>query len=153
MARPKSRFTRELTERIQDDLKRLNLIERRNLVKVAVKLSAIIAATKHPVETVAKIFDVKPVTLRRWGDAYEKNGMKGLYPKSKKPKPSKLTPEQQAEVISWVKAKKTADGKGVPWTHEKLREAISDRFGVTLGINTIWTWLGNEGIPDLKRYR
>ena len=114
MTRPKPPFTRELKERTEKDLNRLNLIEQRNLVEVAKRLSAIIAATKHPNETVAKIFDISTETLWRWGDDYEKNGIKGLYPKPKKPKPSKLTPEQKAEVISLVKAKKTADGKGVP---------------------------------------
>jgi hypothetical protein len=36
------------------------------------------------------------------------------------------------------------DGIDIHWTLERLRQTIADHFGITLGINTIWVWLGKE---------
>jgi transposase len=35
-------------------------------------------------------------------------------------------------------------GENVHWTLERLRQAIIEEFGITLGINTIWVWLRRE---------
>jgi len=154
MARPKTLFTKEMTERAWNEREGLRKHDEMDKIEAVVKLSAIAAASRNPeeVEMITRIFRVTTQTLWRWGVAYKKDGMEGLYTKPKKPKPSKLTPEQKAEVFSWVKARKTADGKDVRWTLKTLRTAISDRFGVTLSINTISIWLQKEEL-NLKALR
>jgi transposase len=112
--------------------------------KTALKLQAIIAAAKYPVGSVAEILGVAAETIWRWATAYRKHGLNGLYPKPRPPKPSKLTSAQKAEVLSWLDAGQTAKGENVHWTLERLRQAISEGFGVTLGLNTIWVWLHRE---------
>lgn len=138
MARPKSVFSDELAARAQADLKILDQ------QKVVVKLRAIIAAVKYPVGTVSEILDVTAETIWRWAKSYQKHGLMGLYPKDRTPKPSKLTPEQKAQVLCWVDECKTVKGECVHWTLERLRQSIIDEFGITLGINTIWVWLRRE---------
>ena len=102
------------------------------------------AVAKLPVATVAEVLDVAAETIWRWAKAYDKHGVEGLYPKSRRPKPSKLTPDQKAEVLAWVDGCRTPGGKVIHWTLERLRQTIADHFGVTLGINTIWVWLRKE---------
>jgi len=139
MARPKSSFFPELAERAQKDLDRL---DRGKAVR---KLRAILSAAKHPVATVAEITGVTPQTLCRWVASYRKEGLAGLYPKPKRPKPSKLTEGQKAAVRAWLEGGKTAGGKDTHWTLERLRQAIGEEFGVALGVNAIWVWLRKEG--------
>jgi transposase len=138
MARPKSVFLNELAEHVYADLE--NLDEH----QIILKLRSILAATQFPVASVAKIFGVAAETIWRWAKTYQKQGVAGLYPKPRNPKPSKLSLCQKAEVLAWIDERRTADGQPVHWTLERLRQAISDKFGVTLGINTIWVWLRHE---------
>ena len=150
MARPKTVFSEELAVRVQADLDHLD----RN--KLAFKLQAILAATKYPVSSVADIIGVASETIWRWAVAYDKNGMEGLYPKPRRPKPSKLTVAQQAEILTWLDTGKTAKGENVHWTLERLRHAIFEKFDITLGIKTIWVWLHKEGrklkVPRPRHY-
>lgn len=138
MARPKSLFSPELASRAQADL---DVLDQRGIVQ---KLRAIVAASRLPTETVADVLGVATETIWRWAKAYEHGGLEGLYPKSRRAKPSKLDPEQKAEVLTWIDECRMPDGKMVHWTLERLRQAIADHFGVTLGINTIWVWLRKE---------
>ena len=151
MARPKSVFSEDMAVRAQADLDSLDHS------KIALKLKAIVAASKHPVCTVAEILGVAAETIWRWATAYRRNGVGGLYPKARKPKPSKLTLTQKAEALAWLDAGKTATGEDIHWTLERLRYAISEAFGVTLGINTIWVWLRRENrklkVPRPQHYK
>jgi transposase len=138
MARPKSVFSEDLAAHAQADLKTLDHHQ------VVLKLRAIIAAVRYPVGTVAEILNVTAETIWRWAKLYQKYGLEGLSRKAKTPKPSKLAPEQKAQVLRWVDECKTARGETVHWTLERLRGAIAQEFGVTLGLNTIWVWLHKE---------
>jgi transposase len=138
MARPKSVFLNELAEHVCTDLKMLDEH------KIILKLRSILAATKFPVASVAEVFGVAAETIWRWAKTYQKQGVAGLYPKPRNPKPSKLTLHQKAEVLVWIDERKTAEGQPVHWTLERLRQAISDKFDVVLGLNTIWVWLRHE---------
>jgi len=138
MARPKSVFLEDLAERARTDLETLDQH------KITLKLRAIIAATKYPVGVVAEILDVAAETVWRWAKAYQKEGLEGLYPKARAPKPSKLTQAQKDEALVWVDECKTAKGESIHWTLERLRHAFAEEFGVSLGLNTIWAWLRQE---------
>lgn len=138
MARPKSLFSPELAARAQADL---DALDHHGIVQ---KLRAIVACSKLPAESVANVLGVASETIWRWAKAYENNGLEGLYPKSRRSKPSKLNNEQKAEVLAWVDECKSPDGNQVYWTLERLRQSITDHFGVVLGINTIWVWLRKE---------
>jgi transposase len=138
MSRPKSIFSLELAQRAQADIETLDQHG------VIGKLRAIIAASKHPVATVAEVLGVASETIWRWAKVYEKEGLPGLYPRSRRGKPSKLDSRKKEEVLAWVDECKMPDGREVHWTLERLRQAIVDHFGVTLGINTIWVWLRKE---------
>jgi len=151
MARPKAAFMKKLTEAAQADL---DIIDNKG---VAVKLKAIIAASKHKTEFVSDVMGVATQTLWRWVKIYKEEGVGGLYPKPRRAKPSKLTLEQKKEVLLWIDEARTPKGKHAHWTLEKLRYVITEEFGVTLGINTIWVWLRKEGrklkVPRPKHYQ
>lgn len=151
MSRPKPAFMDGLAERAQVDL---DTVDSQG---VAVKLKAIVAVAKHKAELVADIMGVAPQTIWRWVKSYKADGVEGLYPKEKRPKPSKLTAIQKTQVIEWVDNAKTPKGEHAHWTLEKLRYAIAEVFGVTLGLNTIWVWLRKEGrkpkVPRPRHYQ
>ena len=151
MGRPKTTFTPELASRAQADL---DALDHHGIIQ---KLRAIIAVSKSPISTVAEVVGVANETIWRWAKAYEKEGLEGLYPKPKRPKPSKLTREQKLKVLFWIDERITPDGKDVHWTLERLRQTIADQFGQTLGINTIWVWLRKENrklkVPRPRHYQ
>ncbi|MCL1892649.1 MAG: helix-turn-helix domain-containing protein [Holophagaceae bacterium] len=151
MARGKPEFLDELAERAEADLK---TVDRH---RVAFKLNAIVAVTRHTAEKVADIIRVAPQTIWRWAKAYKEEGLGGLQPKPKRPKPSKLTKEQKGQALKWLDEAKTPDGRHAHWTLEKLRQAFIDEFNVELGTTTIWTWLRKEGrklkVPRPKHYK
>jgi len=139
MSRPKGAYTSRLAEQAQADLRKIKCH------KVVMKLKAISAIAKLPAESVAEVMGVAVQTIWRWAAAYKKDGVDGLNPKPKRPKPSKLTEEQKAKVISWLDNAKTGKGEDIHWTLSHLRHAIEEEFGIVLGINTIWVWLRKEG--------
>ena len=138
MGRPKSVILEDLAERARADLETLDQH------KITLKLRAIISAAKYPTGVVAEIFDVAAETIWRWAKIYQGEGAEGLYPKARAPKPSKLTRAQKDEALAWVDERRTAQGENIHWTLERLRQAMTDEFGVTLGLNTIWAWLRRE---------
>jgi transposase len=150
MAKAKGEYIVSLAEQAQADLEKIKIH------KVVVKLKAISAIAKFPAEVVAEVMDVAVQTVWRWVAAYKKDGLDGLYPKPKRPKPSKLNPEQKAIVLSWLDNEKTPEGENTHWTLSHLRHAITEEFGVVLGINTIWVWLRKEGlklkVPRLRHH-
>jgi transposase len=139
MARPQSLFSSKLAAKAQADLETLDQH------KIIQKLRAIVATANYPADSVAEILGVAAETIWRWAKAYQKNGLDGLYPSARRSTSSKLTSAQKAEVLSWVDTCKNVKGEDVHWTLERLRYAVSEEFGITLGINTIWVWLRREG--------
>jgi transposase len=110
MARPKSAYLNELAQHAQSDLEALDHH------KVCEKLRAIVAVAKFPVQTVALILGVAVETLWRWVKAYQKEGVEGLYPKSRAYKNSKLNPEQKDTVLSWIDGCISPSGQVIHWT-------------------------------------
>ena len=138
MARPKSVFLEALAASAKADMALLDHH------KILQKLQAIVAAASFPIETVAQVMGVAAETIWRWAKAYKKDGLEGLYPKPKKPKPSKLTVAQKDEVLAWLDERKNSAGERMHWTLERLQYAIMQEFGVTFGITSIWAWLRRE---------
>lgn len=151
MARPKSTCSAELARRAQEDL---DALDQHGVTR---KLRAIVAASRLPIATVAEVLGVAAETIWRWAKAYDRHGVEGLYQKPRRAKPSKLTPTQKEQVLSWIDECRMPGGKEVHWTLERLRQAIIDHFGVTLGINTLWVWLRKENrkpkIPRPRHYK
>ena len=138
MARPKLVFSESLAAKAKADMKLLDH------PKILQKLQAIVAASSFPVETVAQVMGVSAETIWRWAKTYQQQGHEGLYPKPKKPKPSKLMPAQKAEVLAWLDERRNSAGERVHWTLERLQYSIMQEFGVNLVISSIWVWLRRE---------
>jgi len=136
--RPKVVFTEELAAQALADL------EVETHPKVIKKLQAIASAAKYPVTVVADISHVSTQTLREWAHAYKVNGLSGLYPKVYTARATKLSRAQKDEILKWVDECRTPQGEITHWTLDRLRSAINETFGITLGINTIWVWLRKE---------
>jgi len=94
MSRPESLFSSELASRAQADL---DALDHHGIVQ---KLRAIVACSKLPVEAVANVLGVAAETIWRWAKAYEKHGLEGRYPKSRRAKPSKLNTDQKGVVLA-----------------------------------------------------
>jgi transposase len=139
MARPKSAFLKELAERADADLKRVDA------GGLATKLKAISAVATDPVATVARVMKVSAQTVLRWVGEYREGGLDGLRPKPKRPRRSKLDAGQKETVLSWLDEGRTAGGEEVHWTLGRLSAAVAEEFGVALAPSTIWFWLRREG--------
>jgi transposase len=139
MARPKTIFTPELAQKAQADLSATKD------EKIRKKLGAIISGVKFQINELAEILRVNPGTIRTWAKVYAQEGLDGLYHKPRRPKRSKLSIDQKNIVLSWMDSGKNSKGEATHWTLPKLRLAIQDEFGITLGINTIWVWLRKSG--------
>ena len=104
MARPKSLFLEDLAVRAQSDL---NFLKDS---KIALKLKAIIAATKHSISIVAEIFGVVEETIWRWGTSYRKEGLDGLYPKPRRPNLQNLLQLRKLKYfLGWMRAKQRTE--------------------------------------------
>ena len=138
MARPKTVFSERLAASAKADMVSLEHY------KILQKLQAIVSATSFPIEIVAQVMGVAAESIWRWAKAYQKNGLEGLYPQPKKPKPSKLATAQKDDVLAWIDERKNSAGERIHWTFERLQYAIMQEFGVTLSIPSIWVWLRRE---------
>ena len=97
--------------------------------EVANKLRAVIASKSNNITYVAKIFMVTRMTLNLWIKSFKKDGALGLVDKPKKPRGSRLNPDQLSVVEGWLK-------ENCSLTINALRIKIIDHFGIELSMAT-----------------
>jgi transposase len=97
-----------------------------------------------PADTAA-FLGVHVETVRKWARAHRAGGEAGL---SGKPHPGRrpfLTPEQEAEVLSWLTRKPTEFGFRTDlWTAARVAHLIRERFGVEYHPNYLREWLSKR---------
>ena len=146
MPRPKKILTEELVKKAKKDLK--------NVKKgmIAVRLQAIISASKFPVKTVADVFGVTSCTIYNWILRYKESGVEGLMYKPRGHYPSKLSPQQKEIIFRWLKEGVSPEGEPIIWTLEKLQDAIKESFNVSLTTTPIWKMVRKMGfkLPNAR---
>lgn len=107
----------------------------------------------RPATEVARFLEVNERTVRGWVRLYETSGAQALAARPHPgPKP-RLTPEQQAEVLSWFGQNPTDPAFGFPtelWTGARASKLIRERFGVKLHPRYLTRWLRRHGITSQR---
>ena len=91
---------------------------------------------------VAAFLGVHPVTVNGWVAAAHREGLGALAAKPTPGRPRKLSPRQEATVLSWVARSPTAFGyPDELWTSRRVAALIQKRLGVTFNANYLVEWL------------
>ena len=97
---------------------------------VSKKLQAVIAASKHGITEVAKVYDISRVTLTAWIKHIKAKEIERLSAPEERRKPNKLKSYQIEEIMAWVESEPNI-------TIEALRIRIEKEQGVVLGKSTV----------------
>jgi transposase len=105
----------------------------------------------RPAAEVARFLGVHERTVRRWVKNYEAKGDAGLAAKPQRGATPKLTPEQEAEILSWFARNPTEVEFGFPtelWTGVRAAKLIEQRMDVKMNPNYLIKWLRDRGITS-----
>jgi transposase len=107
--------------------------------------------TGHCKAEVARRVGAHPASVKRWWEAYQKNGEGGLAAKPVPGRPSKLTARQR----KWLVARllKGAKANGFPtdlWTCPRIAKVIDDRYGVRYHVDHIPRLMASLGFSAQK---
>jgi transposase len=84
-----------------------------------------------------------------WVGRYRRHGLAGLYAKKQPGAASKLTAEQQQELISWLEKGPTPEENLAAYNGPILREKFQERFQKLYSLNGIYALLHRLGYNDL----
>jgi transposase len=107
----------------------------------------------HPAAEVARFLDVHERTVREWVRRYRAQGSHALQAKPHPGPRPKLSPEQQAQVLSWFRRSPTEPEFGFAnelWTASRVSQRIRHCFGLSLSPGHLLRWLARQGIRPLR---
>jgi transposase len=105
----------------------------------------------HRQAEVARRVDAHPTSVKRWWEAYQKNGEGGLAAKPVPGRPSKLTTRQRKLLVA--RLLKGARANGFPtdlWTCPRIAKVIEERYGVHYHVDSIVRLMASLGFPAQK---
>jgi transposase len=106
---------------------------------------------------VARFFGVNERTVRGWYTDSEKGGDAALAAKPRPKGRSRLTAEQEAEVLGWLVKSPSGEEFGFStelWTAGRVADLVRKRFGVKYSSGYLPRWLRARGVtPQMVRRR
>jgi transposase len=140
----------------------ISLLDTRSLpdeVREALRLRAVAAREAgFPNDTVAAILGVRPESVSRWFDAYQRAGLDAL-PGNRTGRPigsgRRLSPAQEGRLEALVVVTTPADhhiAAGL-WTRAAVRQLILQEYGVRLPIRTVGEYLLRWGLTPQRPVR
>ena len=125
--------------------------------KIARKLLAIMAYSRHSSEEVSKIFQIHRSTLFEWIKKFKEKGILGLKDKRGGNYPVKMPESKWEEIKNIVIEGKDFSGRAVNWTIKKLKLEIRNRCGIEYSEERIRLKLKEMGLvlrrPRVKHYK
>ncbi len=106
-------------------------------------ISLIMLAEGCPVPLTAIVVGKKPTTIGRWFEKYQSEGIESLNSFQYKPRQSSLTPEQNKEVVRFVK-------ESNPSSSKEVAQYIADRFHIEYCDSAVRRILKKNGLARLK---
>jgi len=92
----------------------------------------------HRQSEAARRVDAHPTSVKRWWEAYQKNGEGGLAPKPMLGRPSKLTPRQRKLLVARLLKGARSNGYSTDlWTCPRIVEVIERHYGVRYHVDHI----------------
>jgi transposase len=108
----------------------------------------------YSVEDVAEVFGVDGSSVRRWVEAYHRDGEAGLRARPVPGRPRKLTSTQEKIVGRWLQESPTALGFPTElWTARRLARFIEQEFKVRFTPEYMTVWLRKRGYTPQKPKR
>jgi transposase len=105
----------------------------------------------------ARFLDVSYRSVKQWYADYLRGGCPALVSKPHPSRPSKLTAEQETEVLSWFDKSPADESFGFDtelWTAGRVADLIRSRFGIRYNFGYLLRWLRVRGItPQVVRRR
>ena len=100
----------------------------------------------HGYHEVAEKLDASISSLVRWQQAYRKKGWKGLKPKPRPKKPSRLSDKQKKTLVRiLVKGPLEAGYSTDLWTLKRIGKVVRKNFGVRYCIGSLWNLMDGLG--------
>jgi transposase len=100
-------------------------------------------------EQIAAVVSRSRQFVDQWVGRYRDQGVAGLHAKKQPGAESKLTPEEQEELVQWLENGPTPEEKLAAYNGPILREKIQERFGKLYSLNGVYALLHRLGYNDL----
>jgi transposase len=108
----------------------------------------------HAVPEVAEFLGVTPRAVQYWQAAYRRHGAAGLAAQPPPPRPTKLSPAQERQVLGWFRKSPKSFGYSTDlWTGRRVAEVIRRKWGITFNWRYLLGWLKDRGITSQKPQR
>jgi transposase len=108
----------------------------------------------YSVEEVAEFLGVASRSVRRWVQAFRKQGARGLQARPVSGRPRKLTRSQEKIVLRWLRDSPTEFGFATElWTAARLAQLIQQEWDVSFHPRYLATWLRARGLTPQKPQR
>ncbi len=105
----------------------------------------------HRQAEVARRVDAYPTSVKRWWEAYRKNGEGGLAAKPVPGRPSKLTARQRKLLVARLLKGAKANGFSTDlWTCPRIAQVIEVRYSVHYHVDHIVRLMGSLGFSAQK---
>nr|NIN95338.1 helix-turn-helix domain-containing protein [Anaerolineae bacterium]NIQ80762.1 helix-turn-helix domain-containing protein [Anaerolineae bacterium] len=105
----------------------------------------------HCQAEVARRVDAHSSSVKRWWEAYQKNGEGGLAAKPVPGRPSKLTARQRKLLVARLLKGAKANGFSTDlWTCPRIAKVIEDRYGVHYHVDHIPRLMASLGFSAQK---
>jgi transposase len=100
-------------------------------------------------EQIAQMVGRSRQFVDEWVGRYRRQGLPGLHAKKQRGADSKLTSEQQQELITWLEKGPTEEEKLAAYNGPILREKIQEHFGKLYSLPGVYALLHRLGYNDL----
>ncbi len=118
------------------------LAELKSYGVVANRLKAIIASSKHPIKTVAEIFDIDPTGIHRWASRLKKDGIAGLNNAPKHLDGILIKNKHKQQIKKWLSINPNI-------TIKQVRIKLKEQFNLDISKSTVHNSMKSAGFSHI----
>jgi transposase len=108
----------------------------------------------YSVPEVAQMFQVSERAVYGWQAAHRQHGDAGLDAQPPPPRPTRLSPTQERQVLGWFRKSPKSFGFATDlWTGRRVAEVIRRKWGIDFNWRYLLSWLRDRGITPQKPQR
>jgi transposase len=108
----------------------------------------------HAVPEIAEMLGVSERAVDGWQASYRRHGLAGVKAQPPPPRPTKLTPTQARQVLTWFRKSPKSFGFATDlWTGRRVTEVIRRKWGIDFNWRYFLGWLKRRGITPQKPQR
>lgn len=108
----------------------------------------------HSIPVVAEFLGVSQRAVYFWQAAYRRHGDCGLNAQPPPPRPTKLSRNQERQVLGWFRKSPKSFGFNTElWTGRRVADVIRRKWGIDFNWRYLLGWLKDRGITPQKPQR